>query len=153
MSQRNIPPTVETVTGSITKAIGVVTPMLITLPISRSQHKSSWIMPSKLLALYGNGRNEMSIQYNVARGVVCAAIKDQTGKVWIGKRHNDVIWLMWRHGVRFIDGQCVQGFVDDKGEFLDRKQAADLAYKCHQIAKPTIELHPWDADLYSEDLY
>lgn len=75
----------------------------------------------------------------------CAAIK-LNGKVYVGKRHSDVIWNMVKiHGIEPpISGK--QGFVTKDGEFVDRKEAAEIAFKCGQILKPSTEL-------FSEDLY
>lgn len=40
----------------------------------------------------------------------------------------------------------VQGFITTKNRFVDRKEAAEIAYSAGQIASPKDEL-------YSEDLY
>jgi hypothetical protein len=69
------------------------------------------------------------------------------GVIWTGRRHSDVI--------RKIIDQCgreaapvrgAQGFITECGKFLDRKDAAKVAFEAGQVP----ELHPI---LMSEDLY
>jgi hypothetical protein len=63
-------------------------------------------------------------------------------KIYTGKRHYNII--KDNPGLTFKDG--IQGFVDDKDKFLNRKQAAIEAFKCGQISKKVTVL-------LSEDLY
>jgi len=51
--------------------------------------------------------------------------------VYTGKRHNDVFISMRNQGVSYK--YCIQGFVDDKGNFFDRFQAYNEAKRCSQI--------------------
>ena len=44
-----------------------------------------------------------------------------------------------------------QGFLTDKGEFLDRREAADYAYECGQLMETAEE--PRIDVLFSEDLW
>ena len=48
----------------------------------------------------------------------------------------------------FVD---VEGFLTDKGEFLDRREAADHAYECGQLVETAEELRI--DRLMSEDLW
>ncbi len=68
--------------------------------------------------------------------------------VYVGKRHNHCIAIMVECGLP-IPIRGIQGFVDNKGNFLDRKQALEIAQRCGQIKK---KHHPKD-ELMSEDIY
>lgn len=84
--------------------------------------------------------------------IACAAILDKDGKLWLGKRHSDAIWLMSRFG-KSLGKDTSQGFVNILGTFLTRREAAKVAYECGQIKDPIEVLHSYDLELYSEDLY
>lgn len=66
--------------------------------------------------------------------------------VYVGYRHDRIFRTLAECGVDKIG--AVQGFVNDKGEFLDRIDAANEALEEGQIK----ELK-WPPRLYSEDLY
>lgn len=86
--------------------------------------------------------------------IACACIIDSMGREWWGMRHSDCIALASRFGaVTKKDHAKKQGFKTEKGTYVTRTEAADIAFKAGQIPKPAIELHPKDPDLYSEDLY
>ena len=51
-------------------------------------------------------------------------------------------------GMGLVFKGCEQGFLNDKGEFLNRRDAAKEALECGQIQKLN-----WPPNLYSEDLY
>lgn len=69
------------------------------------------------------------------------------GKIYTGRRHHNIIQS---NPPRFFVGNhSIQGFVDDKGNFLDREQAAKHALECKQIEKLKFS----STDLFSEDLY
>jgi hypothetical protein len=74
--------------------------------------------------------------------VASAIIKD--GVIYTGHRHHNIIW---EHPKQFFNG-CVQGFVTDTGEFVDRVEGARLVIECGQIKKLK-----WGLQLYSEDLW
>lgn len=79
--------------------------------------------------------------------ILYAAIKLKTGQIFVGKRHNDCTFLAYRSGFETpID--CVQGFMTDENEFVDRKEAQEIAIKAGQVSSE----HK-GTDLYSEDLY
>jgi hypothetical protein len=77
--------------------------------------------------------------------IVESAIR-QSGKVYRGRRHHNIIADMVQTHHLPIPIMGEQGFVTDKGIFMDRETAADHALLCGQIKKPTKRL-------YSEDLY
>lgn len=86
--------------------------------------------------------------------IACVAIKyhDLHGVVMTlpaPARHHHVMWA--RH---FVDGMKtgdngIQGFLTTNGRFVDRAQALKIAAKRGQIVKK----HPWEGELYSEDLW
>ena len=73
--------------------------------------------------------------------IVAAAIKTETGDILIGRSHAEII--------RSQDyGVCkggVQGFVTDDGTFVDRIEAAEIAFRAGQTKKQ-------EAILMSEDI-
>lgn len=87
------------------------------------------------------------------RWVVCAANRHrQTGRIVCGARHFDSIMrsqMMESGGFPFWR-DCDQGFIDQKGAFMTREQAYDIAKANGQIR--------WrcggdNGILYSENLY
>ncbi len=79
--------------------------------------------------------------------IVSAAIL-QDGKYYTGRRHPFII----RHLVEDLKYQKPimgeQGFMTDKGIFLNRYDAAKHAIECGQIIKPK-----WGNMLFSEDVW
>lgn len=67
-----------------------------------------------------------------------------SGIVYKGKRHKDIVMDAPRH--LNIRKGGIEGFVTTQGHFVDRKEAAELAYQFGQISEPKEELK-------SEDLY
>lgn len=67
-----------------------------------------------------------------------------SGIVYTGKRHKDIFMSAPKH--LNIRKGGIEGFVTTSGMFLDRKEAADLAYQMGQIKEPKDKLK-------SEDLY
>jgi len=72
--------------------------------------------------------------------IKAAIIKD--GTIYTGKRHGDIFPQFPLGFLRCGE----QGFVTDKGKFVNRGQAAKIAYECGQIPIKKSEL-------FSEDLY
>lgn len=69
------------------------------------------------------------------------------GVVWTGRRHGDVIQeIVRKQGVGAAPVTGDQGFVTECGKFVDRKEAAKIAFEAGQVK----ELYPI---LMSEDLY
>lgn len=93
------------------------------------------------------------------------AILDAARGVWsVPKpgRHHDVIHLMREAGVRLVGH--VQGFLNDRGQFVDRRAAFQEALACGQVLPPYNPTNPsqrrWDLgvdpeprELFSEDLW
>jgi len=73
-----------------------------------------------------------------------AAIK-KDGVVYTGHRHCDVIRKMILE-YKLTDTYGIQGFVTNEDKFVDRVEAAKIAFKCGQISNKKVQL-------YSEDLY
>lgn len=66
------------------------------------------------------------------------------GVIYKGKRHKDIFMSAPKH--LSIKKGCIEGFVTTSGMFLDRKEAADLAFRMGQIKEPKDKLK-------SEDLH
>jgi hypothetical protein len=49
-----------------------------------------------------------------------------------GKRHDSVIQNMVNHNLNNLH-TSINGFIDDKGNFLNRKDAAKHAFECGQL--------------------
>lgn len=69
----------------------------------------------------------------------------ESGYVACGRRHHNIISLMGQFG-RLTKRDHIDGFLTSKDRFVDRKEAAAIAYKAGQISKP-------NNCLFSEDLY
>lgn len=90
------------------------------------------------------------------RKIVCAACK-YVNYLFLAPRHFDTtmhlqIGMMGMVGeVRMHKGLIEQGFIDNEGNFLDRKEAYIVAKAANQITRK--ENGYDDEELYSEDLY
>lgn len=60
------------------------------------------------------------------------------GIIYKGKRHKDICMNAPKH--LNIRKGGIEGFVTSNGMFLDRKEAAKLAYEMGQISEPVDEL-------------
>jgi hypothetical protein len=97
------------------------------------------------------------------------AIKDCNGKVWSlpkPSRHAHVCWLLYYlHNKATADallGEHIQGFVNDRGVFLNRLEAWAEAHRCNQVLPPYNPVNPSQRrgsvdetprELFSEDLW
>jgi hypothetical protein len=86
------------------------------------------------------------------RRVVCAAVLYPCGTMLVGPRHFDATMLVQYHrfGLKVIEPESVQGFVDQWGAFMTRKEAHKVASEQGQIR------HRCGGDegqLFSENLY
>ena len=79
--------------------------------------------------------------------IVSAAIK-QDGIVHVGRRHHNIIADMRLKGFVWNETE-IQGFVTDKGEFLNRIDARKHFIDSGQVSVSGTLKH----QLYSEDLY
>jgi hypothetical protein len=88
------------------------------------------------------------------RVVVCAAIKDNfTEEVVIGIRHRDThMTKSMNNSNSFYGDPYTEGFVDQHGVFMDRKEALAIAIAAGQIGLRKPKGFPKDV-LLSEDLY
>ena len=72
-----------------------------------------------------------------------------------GYRHSDCYELLSKLHVVYFAGDVTEGFIDNKGNFLDRYDAFEHAVNCGQLSRTTLdhkEAH-FEVQLYSEDLY
>ena len=89
---------------------------------------------------------------SIPRMIVCAAIRNEHDHIICGARHYDVIM----HGQiptsndDWIDSKIEQGFIDQKGVFLNRKEAWIVAEEAGQIIRDIIGCR---GKLFSENLY
>lgn len=78
------------------------------------------------------------------------------GKVWslpAPNRHHNVIRLIAKTNGVGIKGPDVQGFLDDSGTFLNRREGMALAEANGQLKRDNDPKHYQGPDLYSEDLW
>lgn len=82
---------------------------------------------------------------------VCAAIKLADGEILQGNRHFDCFGILVDRGfhLRERTGE-VQGFMTNKGRFVDRKEALQLQLSAGRASARGEYVHN---QLYSEDLY
>lgn len=79
--------------------------------------------------------------------IACSAIKLNDGRLFLGKRHSDCIWLASRFTQkRPISG--VQGFITTENKFVTRREAMKIAIEAGQVSKE----HE-GTDLFSENIY
>lgn len=87
------------------------------------------------------------------RVVVCAANRARfTGEVIIGIRHYDPFMRKQMEQCETYGDPVDQGFVDQFGVFMDRKEALSVAIAAGQINTRCPKTNPADI-LFSEDLY
>ena len=65
-----------------------------------------------------------------------------------GKRHADILERMFDYGFQYDRSTAVQGFLNDKNQFLDRRDAKFEARACHQLIEDTDY-----GELFSEDIW
>ena len=88
----------------------------------------------------------------VTQKVVCAAMRNSRGGVFCSPRHFDIICFLGATSLEWSDHDVEQGFVDQFGEFLTRKEAFKVAKLAGQLDKSTRKFDLGE-ELYSEDLY
>jgi len=97
---------------------------------------------------------ESSMTTDIGRRIVCAAMRDkELGQVILGVRHFDPIMRARVHENFEKKGTSTtwtQGFVDNKGQFLTRKEAWPIAVAAGQIIR---RCGGDEGCLYSENLY
>lgn len=73
-------------------------------------------------------------------------------QIWTGLRHCEIFERMFKMGVKYDKESHVQGFVDSCNRFMDRYDAAGVAFVCKQVTDERFNkecAHP----LYSEDIW
>lgn len=100
------------------------------------------------------GRVYVDAQLVSSQMIVASAVWHK-GHVYTGRRHNNAIHnAVVATGIKPVVG--VQGFVNEKGEFLDRLVAAKHAIECGQVkvGDPDSGGRPFEGiKLYSENLW
>lgn len=107
--------------------------------------------------------NLSPLDYNKKWGqvIVCAANRNQFGEIVLGARHFDVRMHAAINVLRQLDAAnkiapvayiWEQGFINQFGEFLDRKDAMIVATAANQVNKHD-DRCPVGTELYSENLY
>jgi hypothetical protein len=78
--------------------------------------------------------------------ITSAAIK-YNNLVCIGKNHADILFNLIRTVEPiFHQDKAVEGFIDDKANFLTRREAADHAFEAGQIKERKYELFSFDLE-------
>lgn len=92
----------------------------------------------------------------MTKRIVCAAIKNSKGRIIVGARHYDgIMHTALNYCTDRADwedhSQIVQGFIDQRGNFLTREEAFIIATENNQIIRKCGSEHT--GRLYSENLY
>lgn len=95
--------------------------------------------------------------------LVCAAIKlvnlqdndKLNDSIICGLRHGDCFETLGNFNVKVGLSHIIEGFIDNKGNFLNRKEAFLKAVDCGQLSQTTFEykVSNGENELFSEDLY
>ena len=97
--------------------------------------------------------------------IVAAAIKfkpkdSEYYQIMCGKRHCNVLELMYKHGLDYHRIGAVQGFLTDEDQFIDRYDAAQMAFRSGQLSPDTELWQKMNKEnalnaypLFSEDLW
>ena len=107
--------------------------------------------PDELGAAHGCASSEWKPDYSVTpRRIVCAAMLKE-GRIITGARHYDKIMRAQMEASEGIAWwkSCTQGFIDQFGDFLNRKDAWKIAEDQGQIRREVST----PGTLYSENLY
>lgn len=98
--------------------------------------------------------------------LVAAAIKFKPKgceyfQIMCGKRHCNVLEMMYNLRIEYEKATVVQGFLTEDDQFVDRYDAAQMAYRSKQILPDSDLLEKMNADpdmlnayqLFSEDVW
>ena len=78
--------------------------------------------------------------------IKCAAIRTKSSQIFTGKDHAACYKALEQAGIERLESRkCEQGFVTECGKFVDRKEAAKIAFEAGQTKK-------LESPLFSEDL-
>ncbi|MFA6227580.1 MAG: hypothetical protein WC668_00110 [Patescibacteria group bacterium] len=83
--------------------------------------------------------------------IVQAAIRQQDGEIFVACRHGRIIQKYGHSAPPGFFSGAEQGFVTDGGEFVDRREAARIAFECGQIKQPKEVLFSEDVIPYCPD--
>lgn len=115
------------------------------LVLETKEEQEKWLKGKKLFCEEVNRRKEY---------IICAAIhnpeeKDMAGNplIYCGLRHANILW----QGKQISRKLQHQGFITNKGRFVDRKEALKIAIKANQVNEE--KLGNPRIGLFSEDLY
>lgn len=75
-----------------------------------------------------------------------AAVKLTDGQIMRAKNHGECLHMAYCMGLKQIQGEGNQGFVTNKGRYVNRTEAAEIAFSNYQISKEVNAL-------FSEDLW
>lgn len=67
------------------------------------------------------------------------------GQIWTGRRHFQIIRDILQTGVSKVSSDSPQGFLTSTGQFVDREEAAQIAFLSGQLQHPKKRL-------FSEDI-
>lgn len=115
-----------------------------------------WLYEAIKAHFYNTEPPVYKVEHNKGRFVVCAALI-HGGTIICGPRHFDKVMCdqieALEYGLAPGDGShWEQGFVDQYGVFMDRKEALQVATDAGQINVRGPKTHP-ETQLFSEDLY
>lgn len=85
------------------------------------------------------------------RRIVCAACISDKGVMVIGPRHWDMVMHELNKSVGINAHTAEQGFIDQRGVFLSREEAFEVATAAGQIRHKSG--NPNSKKLFSEDIY
>ena len=91
-----------------------------------------------------------TLQDRTTRRVVCAALRFRNTLV-VGPRHFDGVMHAQIERLGGAWGKADEGFIDQWGKFMDRKEAFEIATAANQIRWKSG--NPNSTELFSEDLY
>ena len=97
--------------------------------------------------------NLNKLKYVPRERVVCSANKLKDGTLILGVRHGDFLMINTLRDSRLGDEgfhEAEQGFINQRGEFLTRKQAWIVAFNANQIIR---RVGGDEGILYSENLF
>jgi hypothetical protein len=84
--------------------------------------------------------------------IVSSALKLPSGDIIVGLRHGDCYWMMKHLGYSIKESQQgIQGFITEKGIFMDREEAYYEALKYNQCKLQTYDKEYMDKCLESNN--
>lgn len=89
-----------------------------------------------------------SCHCNDPEKIIHAAVKSVDGRIFFGKCHGDCFFKAHAMSVKMSSKADHQGFLTNKGRFVNRKEAAEIASFQGQVDTPTTIL--FSEDLWSE---